>query len=203
MQVPVQLIPISPPPVEARVRRAARFAPEGEKRSRYSLPIGLESSSPVGYRTRIALSQEQSTEAAQLLSLTRPAEYVPSASPTEQELFEESSLGVLSSRQSTNFRGFRQVTLGPEDSKTLAPVLRELDHLESIPDEQIDVGQYRVQGLAEVLADVGRSQVQHEHFRLALTSTRGHVLPDPLDGLDPTFMRQKKTVRHDDRTLLQ
>ena len=39
--------------------------------------------------------------------------------------------------------------------KTL--LARELDHLESIPDEQIDVGQYRVQGLAEVLADVGRA----------------------------------------------
>ena len=48
------------------------------------------------------------------------------APPTEQALFEEVSLGVLSSRQSTNYRGFRQVTLGPADSARAAGLLDRL-----------------------------------------------------------------------------
>ena len=46
---------------------------------------------------------------------------------TEQELFEESALGVLSSRQSTNFCGHRQYTIGPEKSAELANCLREMN----------------------------------------------------------------------------
>jgi hypothetical protein len=95
------------------------------------MPRGLDSASPVGYRTRTSLTEEEAAEAALLLSLERPDQFVPSPSPTEQELFEECSLGVLSSRQSTNFKGHRQITLGPEDSKELAETLQELDYLEA------------------------------------------------------------------------
>ena len=130
MQVPIELIPIEPPPKESRRQRDARPAAEGEKRTRYSLPRGLETSSPVGYRTRLALDADEAAEAAELLSMGRPDAFVEGEALTEQELFEESSLGVLSSRQSTNFRGLRQITLGPEDSRELAEILRELTHLE-------------------------------------------------------------------------
>lgn len=51
-----------------------------------------------------------------LLSLDRAGPFAPGPPPTDGELFDEVSLGVLSSRQSTNFRGFRNVVLGPEDS---------------------------------------------------------------------------------------
>jgi hypothetical protein len=127
MQKPVELVPISPPPPEQRVRRDAVFAPEGVKRTRYSLPTGLQSSSPVGYRTRISLTRAETQEALRLLSLQRPTAFVPGASLTDEALFEESSLGVLSARQSTNFRGHRQITLGPQDSKLAAERLRTLD----------------------------------------------------------------------------
>lgn len=131
MQQTVDLIPISPPPTERRARRNAQSAAEGERRTRYTLPSQLESSSPVGYRTRIRLSKEEAKQAATLLSLERPKAFVASTPPTEQALFEECSLGILSSRQSTNFRGHRQVTLGPEDSQALAAELRQLSDLEA------------------------------------------------------------------------
>ena len=38
------------------------------------------------------------------LSLPRPTAFVEGPECTDQELFEESSLGILSARQSTNFR---------------------------------------------------------------------------------------------------
>ena len=85
----------------------------------------------MGYRTRIRLSKEEAKQAATLLSLERPKAFVASTPPTEQALFEECSLGILSSRQSTNFRGHRQVTLGPEDSQALAAELRQLSDLEA------------------------------------------------------------------------
>ena len=44
----------------------------------------------------------------------------------ERELFEELSLGVLSARQSTNYRGLREVVLGPEQSARILPILRRL-----------------------------------------------------------------------------
>lgn len=128
---PIELVRIPPPPPEQRRSRAARFVAEGEKRDRYSLPESLESSSPVGYRTRPSLSAEEAQAALRLLSLARPTAFVEGEAPTEQELFEESALGVLSARQSTNYRGLRQVTLGPADSAELAPLLRGLRHAEA------------------------------------------------------------------------
>ncbi|MCB9743198.1 MAG: hypothetical protein H6741_14245 [Alphaproteobacteria bacterium] len=128
---PVEAVPIPPPPPEQRVRRDARFAAAGEKRSRYSLPVSLTSSSPVGYRTRVALSAEEAEEALQLLSLDRPSAFTPGEGPSEQELFEECSLGLLSSRQSTNFKGHRATLLGPQDSGVLAGLLRQLQGLEA------------------------------------------------------------------------
>ncbi len=130
-QKPVKLVQIPPPPADQRASRGARFAAEGEKRDRYSLPSRLESSSPVGYRTRLSLTPDQAQAALDLLSLGRPDHFVPGPAPTEQELFEESALGVLSSRQSTNYRGHRQVTLGPEDSEEVARLLGGLTHREA------------------------------------------------------------------------
>ena len=124
MQLPVTLCPIPLSPPEQQVARNAAFAAEGEARNRYHLPSGLASPSPVGYRKRLALTQEEAASAAALLALEPPSAFVDGAAPTEAELFDEAALGVLSARQSTNFRGQRQVTLGPEDSAALAGILR-------------------------------------------------------------------------------
>ncbi len=124
MQKPVILIPVAAPPVEQRARRSAEFAPSPEQRNRYSLPVKLESGSPVGFRVRVGLTPEEGEQAAALLSLDRPNTFVPPETPvTEAELFEEYSLGVLSSRQSTNFRGFRQITVGGEDAKRVGELV--------------------------------------------------------------------------------
>ncbi|MCB9745448.1 MAG: hypothetical protein H6740_22915 [Alphaproteobacteria bacterium] len=128
---PVEAVPIPPPPPEQRVSRGARFAASGEKRSRYSLPVSLTSTSPVGYRTRVSLSRAEAEEALGLLNLQRPSHFVPGEAPSEQELFEECSLGLLSSRQSTNFRGHRETLLGAKDSVVLAGLLRQLQGLEA------------------------------------------------------------------------
>jgi hypothetical protein len=130
VQKPIELVPIPLPPAGQRVNRAARFAAGGERRNRYHLPAGLESPSPVGYRTRLPLTLDEGRQAAALLSLAPPEAFIAGAPPTEAELFEEASLGVLSSRQSTNYRGQRQVTVGPEDSQALAGLLRQLVGLE-------------------------------------------------------------------------
>lgn len=123
----VEVVPIQPPSKEQRVQRGAEFAKDGEKKTRYSLPSSLESASPVGYRHRVSLSEDEAALMMPLLSLERPEAFVPSTTPvTEQELFEESSLGILSSRQSTNYRGHKQVTLGPDDSKQVAKLLGQL-----------------------------------------------------------------------------
>ena len=127
----VEATPIAPPPADQRVTRSAHFTAEGEKKTRYSLPDSLYSSSPVGYRTRIRLSLPESEAALQLLSLERPSAFGPAQPVTEQALFEECSLGVLSSRQSTNFRGHRSVLLGPADSARAAALLRELNGLDA------------------------------------------------------------------------
>ena len=133
MQKPLSIVPIAPPPAPQRVRRDAVFAAEGEKRNRYHLPSALDSGSPVGFRMRVPLSAAEVSAALPLLSLERPTAFGAfglDPTPTEQELFEEASLGVLSARQSTNFRGHRQVTLGPAESARVAELLRGLDHLE-------------------------------------------------------------------------
>jgi hypothetical protein len=114
---PVEVVPVAPPPV--RVRREARFCAPGERPSRYTLPTGLSSSSPVGYRTRVPLTREEAAQAVALLAVGRPTAFGPPAPVSEGELFDECALGVLSARQSTNYRGHRQITLGPEDSASL------------------------------------------------------------------------------------
>jgi hypothetical protein len=128
---PVQLTPVCPPPEAQRRRRDPAPAGPEERRSRYTLPIALQSSSPVGYRTRVSLTQNEADSASLLYGLGRPAGFVSSDSPTEQELFEECSLGVLSSRQSTNFRGHKQVSFGAQDSARIAALLRTAAHVEA------------------------------------------------------------------------
>ena len=126
-QLPVSLVPVLPPSDELQVRREARWPVDGERPNRYHLPRRLESSSPVGYRVRLPLTVEEAAQVAPLLSLVAPSGFVENADPvTEGELFEEVSLGVLSSRQSTNFRGYRQTTLGPADSARVAVLLDRL-----------------------------------------------------------------------------
>ncbi len=129
----LEVVPVAPPPDAQRVRRGATFAAAGERRTRYSLPASLESASPVGYRTRVPLTRDEAAKALALLSLRRPTGFEPDAQVTEAELFEECALGVMSSRQSTNFRGHRQVTLGPADSARLAELLRALPGRDAAP----------------------------------------------------------------------
>jgi len=126
-QKAVRLIAIAPPPADQRLRRDARAAAPGDRRTRYSLPAGLESASPVGYRTRMPLTRREADAVAPLLSLERPRSFAVGPPVREAELFEESALGVLSARQSTNFRGQRTVVLGPEDSATCARLLRQME----------------------------------------------------------------------------
>jgi hypothetical protein len=124
----IEVVPIPPPPPAQRVRRGADWPAEGHKASRYTLPKSIDTPSPVGYRTRVPLTRSEAAQAVQLLSLERPTAFVAGAPTTEQELFEESSLGILTARQSTNFRGQRQVTFGPDESRRLAHLLRSLEH---------------------------------------------------------------------------
>lgn len=126
------VVKIAPPPPEQRRNRGATFAAPGEKRTRYSLPTSLDSPSPVGYRTRVSMSGQEAEVAVRLLSLQRPTGFQPDVtSVQERELFEECSLGVLSSRQSTNFRGHEQITFGPRDSQRIGHLLRSLMHKEA------------------------------------------------------------------------
>ncbi len=130
-QKPVELVPVAPPPPEHRRERDARFAEAGQRQTRYTLPKSLDSPTVVGYRTRISLSPEEGARALGLLSLERPTAFGPSGVVTEQELFEECSLGILTARQSTNYRGHRQVTLGPDKSREAAAALATLPGLEA------------------------------------------------------------------------
>lgn len=128
----VEVVGIEPPPIEQRVRRGAQFAAPGEKRTRYTLPAKLESASPIGYRTRVALTEQEAAAGALLLSVERPRAFERNAEPvTEQELFEETALGILSARQSTNYRGHKEVVFGPEDSAAVAALLRQLTGLDA------------------------------------------------------------------------
>lgn len=139
-QKKVELVPIDPPPEEQRVSRPLEFAGSDEKKTRYSMPNQNASASPVGYRTRLGMSQQEADQALELLSLRRPPSFVPPEEPvTERELFEESSLGVMSSRQSTNYRGHRQVTVGPDESVEIASILRGMEGLDG---EVLDDAEY-------------------------------------------------------------
>jgi len=81
----------------------------------------------VGFRKRVSITSDEAKQIEPLLSLEPPVRYVTDAdSVKEGELFDEVSLGVLSSRQSTKFRGYRQVTFGPKDSARIAPLLERL-----------------------------------------------------------------------------
>lgn len=131
-QKPLDVVPIDPPPAP-RPRRDARFAGPGERKTRYTLPEALRSASPVGYRTRLPMTREQAEAALRLLAMPRPTGFAPVQPIREGELFEECALGVLSARQSTNYRGFRQVTLGPERQAEICALLRGLDGLEAPP----------------------------------------------------------------------
>ena len=135
LQKPLNVVPIAPPPgpPEAWPRRGAAFAAAGEKRGRYHLPTHLDTASPVGYRVRVPLSPAEAEVGLQLLSLPRPTGFAPTPAPTEGELFEEHALGVLSARQSTNYRGQKVVTLGPEKAAKLLPLLARLDGREADP----------------------------------------------------------------------
>ncbi len=130
MQKPVSLTLIPSPPQAQRIGRNAAFAEAGAKRDRYTLPDQLASESPVGYRTRPSLTAEEARLTSGLFSLEPPTAFVPGTPVTEGELFEEAALGVLTSRQSTNFRGHRQITLGPADSAQLVPLLEQLEGCE-------------------------------------------------------------------------
>ncbi len=134
MQNPVELVALTPPPQELRARRGADFAAESERRTRYSLPVSLSSGSPVGYRMRVPFSQAEARAIQPLLSLERPTAFVPHDPVQEGELFDECSLGILSARQSTNYRGQQQATLGPETSGEVASLLRELGGAEPVLD---------------------------------------------------------------------
>lgn len=134
---PLELVTVVAPPPEQRVRRDARFALPGEKRTRYSLPTALESGSPVGYRTRVGMTPDEGRAVLPLLSLQPPTGFGPVEPVTDAELFEECSLGILGSRQSTNYRGHRQFSFGPDDSKTIAGILRSLNGIESGVEGQV------------------------------------------------------------------
>jgi len=133
-QKPVEVVTIKAPPVEERARRDARFVKDGEKKGRYTLPSSLDSSTPVGYRTRVSFTREEAEEIVTLLSLERPTEFLKEqTAPPEREIFEETSLGILSARQSTNYRGHRSTLVGPDEVGKLTSILNELQGLEAAP----------------------------------------------------------------------
>lgn len=128
---PIELVQIDPPAPEHRAHRAARFAEEGERRNRYHLPKSLSSTSPVGYRSRPTLTSEEGADALKLLAMDRPSGFAAAKPVPEGELFDECSLGILVSRQSTNYRGHREVVLGPEDSQRVATLMRGMQGVEA------------------------------------------------------------------------
>ena len=125
MQNPVQLIAIAHPLEDEITCRGTMVVKDDQKPSRYTLPKSLDSSSPVGYRTRISLTEDEASTLGPLLSLHPPQSFEAPEPISEQALFEESSLGILSSRQSTNYRGLKQFTLGPKESQDLAILLQD------------------------------------------------------------------------------
>ncbi|MGC6417812.1 MAG: hypothetical protein ACON3Z_11885 [Bradymonadia bacterium] len=130
---PLSVETIDAPPLDQRVKRSAELPTAGGKKTRYHLPAALESHSPVGFRHRVSMTEAQTAEALQLLSMTRPTGFLKPEAVSEQSLFEEASLGILSSRQSTNFRGFRQVTFGPKRSAEIHKILSQLNGAEAKP----------------------------------------------------------------------
>jgi hypothetical protein len=127
---PLHAVRIAPPTGELRARRNARFAAEGERKNRYSLPDGLSSASPVGFRHRIPLTEAEANQVLPLLAMSRPTAFGAPGPITDGELFEETSLGVMTARQSTNFRGHRQVSFGGADATRISSLLKRLGHLD-------------------------------------------------------------------------
>lgn len=123
---PIEFVAIAPPPPVERVARQARFAAEREKRSRYTLPESLSSSSPVGFRTRVSLTTAEAELLLRASSLPSPTSFVAAGPVTEARLFEEASLTVLLARQSTNYQGWRDVIVGGDDAATVATLLRRM-----------------------------------------------------------------------------
>jgi hypothetical protein len=123
---PIEFVAIPPPPPDQRAARGARFATGDERRTRYTLPDSLSSSSPVGFRTRVSLSQQEASLLLQASSLPSPTAFVASEPITEARLFDEASLSLLVARQSTNFRGFRDVIVGGSDANQVAVLLRRM-----------------------------------------------------------------------------
>ena len=85
-QKELAVVEIAPPPSNQRVRRDASAAGASEKRTRYSLPKALESSSPIGYRHRVGMTKKQVEECLPLLALERPTAFAKPASVYESEL---------------------------------------------------------------------------------------------------------------------
>ncbi|MFP4600223.1 MAG: hypothetical protein ACLFVJ_18355 [Persicimonas sp.] len=183
-QKKINVVPLEPPPEDQFARRPLRFAEPGEKKNRYHMPRKLESSSPVGYRERVSFSKEEAEQAVELLSLARPTRFVEPDEPvTEREIFEETSLGVTTSRQSTNFRGHRQVTLGPEDSSKITQILRGMAGRHGEP---LDDAEY---------THVVLSRPYRTPFTLLLTFV-GH---EPIKSLVTVFKRAlDKRLKHID-----
>ncbi|MFW6058483.1 MAG: hypothetical protein ACOC9W_06470, partial [Persicimonas sp.] len=183
-QKKINVVPLEPPPEDQFARRPLRFAEPGEKKNRYHMPRKLESSSPVGYRERVSFSKEEAEQAVELLSLARPTRFVEPDEPvTEREIFEETSLGVTTSRQSTNFRGHRQVTLGPEDSSKITQILRGMAGRHGEP---LDDAEY---------THVVLSRPYRTPFTLLLTFV-GH---EPIKSLVTVFKRAlDKRIKHID-----
>ena len=55
------IVPITPPPKEQIVARRAFHYPPQLPPDRYALPQSIQSASPIGYRTRISLTEEEAT----------------------------------------------------------------------------------------------------------------------------------------------
>jgi hypothetical protein len=120
------IVPITPPPKEQIVARRAFHYPPQLPPDRYALPQSIQSASPIGYRTRISLTEEEATLAMPLLSIDPPKAFVSGPAITEQALFEEASLSILSSRQSTNYHGQNQRTFGPSESQKIFEILKKM-----------------------------------------------------------------------------
>ena len=180
---PLDVVAIAPPPVELRQHRKTEPVKPGEKATRYTLPTLLETAAPVGYRTRPSLTQAEAEQALLLLTLPRPKAFAPVRPVTEQEVFEEASLGVLTARQSTNFNGHRQSTFGPETSVRIGHLLRGLKHRE-----------------AEVLDNVAYTHVVLSRpYRTPFTLLLTFVGHKPLLSLGTVPLRAwDKRVRHTD-----
>ncbi len=132
-QKEINFVPIPPPPAPQRRQRSASFAASGQKRTRYHLPDRIDSGSPVGYRRRNSFTENEARTALRLLSLRNPSTFLPGPALTDGELFDELSLGILSSRQSTNFRGHRCTILGPADADLVDELVGRLGIASTAP----------------------------------------------------------------------